>query len=287
MVVSDAIVRCLCQFDNSRWIALPFVGVAGGVLLIWDVDLVEAKTAWVDIFSVIVVAVFKDESQKWMITGVYGPSLGGRLLDDFILELEVIRGRWDIPWCNGGDFNEILFLDKRNKATRRIRGMDVSGDFVDQNELIDVPLLGARFTWSNFQESPSLSKLDRFLVSTDWDDHFAPSMCECPTSPRPRPRAPFAEEGESPKPVGPFPFKFQNMWLLHLGFVELVKGWWEELEVWGPPGQRFKLKLKGIQDKLWVWNREVFGDIHKQKSACLEDIQIWDSVEEGLELDEE
>lgn len=32
---------------------------------------------------------------------------------------------------------------------------------------------------------------------------------------------------------------------------------------------------------------EVSGDIHKQKSTCLEDIQRWDSVEEGSELDEE
>lgn len=47
---------------------------------------------------------------------------GGQLLDDFIFELKVIRDRWDIPWCIKGDFNEVLFLDKRNRATRRTRG---------------------------------------------------------------------------------------------------------------------------------------------------------------------
>lgn len=110
----------------------------------------KAETTWADTFSVIVVAIFKCESQKWMIMGVYGPSLGGQFLDDFILKLKVIRGRWDIPWCIGGDFNEVLFLDERNRATRRTRGMDVFRDFVYQNELIDVPSSGACFTWSNF-----------------------------------------------------------------------------------------------------------------------------------------
>lgn len=104
---------------------------------------------------------------------MYGPSLGGQLLDEFLSELEVIRGRREVPWCIGGDFNEVLFLNKRNKVARRTRGMDAFGDFADQNDLIAVPLSGAQYT-SNFQESPALSKSDRFLVSMDWDDHFAP-----------------------------------------------------------------------------------------------------------------
>lgn len=57
-------------------------------------------------------------------------------------------------------------------------------------------------------------------------------------------------------------------------------------EVWGLPRQRFHLKLKGIHERLWVWNIDVFGDIEKRKSACLKEIQKWDSLEEGA-LDEE
>lgn len=113
------------------------------------------KDTWVDSFSCSVVAAFKNDSQKWMVTGL--------VLDEFFNELEEVRGRRDILWCIRGDFNEVLFMEEQNRATRKTRGMDTFGDFVDQNELIDVPLLGARFTWSNFQKSSSLSKLDRFL----------------------------------------------------------------------------------------------------------------------------
>lgn len=35
----------------------------------------------------------------------------------------------------------------------------------------------------------------------------------------------FLKGGEACCQVGPRPFKFHNMWLLHPGFVDLVKGW--------------------------------------------------------------
>lgn len=69
MLVSDVVVRCLCHFANLRWIALPSVGAASGVLMIWDEDCVEVETVWPDTFSATVVAAFKDDSQIWKITG--------------------------------------------------------------------------------------------------------------------------------------------------------------------------------------------------------------------------
>lgn len=95
-------------------------------------------------------------------------------MDEFLEELEVIRSRWELPWCIGGDFNEVLSLEERTWAASRSRGMEVFCDFVDRNKLINVPLSGARFTWSNFQERPSMSKLDKFLISIEWDNYFFP-----------------------------------------------------------------------------------------------------------------
>lgn len=42
---------------------------------------------------------------------------------------------------------------------------------MDDEELKDVHLHG-RYTWSNEREAPTLEKLDRFLVSIDWEDLF-------------------------------------------------------------------------------------------------------------------
>lgn len=181
-----------------------------------------------------------------------------------------------------GDFNEVLYLEDRSHATRRTRGIDEFYEFVDSNELINVPIFRAQYTWYNYQERPSLSKLDRFLISPEWDDYFAPVFIH--TLPRIGSEHVliWLKGGEALPRSGLTPFKFQNMWLLHPGFVELIKGWWEDIEVQGHPGQRFRLKLKSIRDRLQVWTKEVFGDLNTKKKACLEKIQNWD-LKEGEE----
>lgn len=189
----------------------------------------------VDSFSVSVVATIKGENQKWMVTGVYGPTRGD-LLESFIEELERIKGRWNLPWCIGGDFNEIIFLEERNRATRRTRGMDLFCDFVDRNELIDVQMSGVRFTWSNFQERPALSKLDRFLISTNWDDYFSTVSVYVLPRPGSNHSPILLKGGEEIRKQGLFPFRFQNIWLMQPGFEELVRGQWKEMEFWGAPG---------------------------------------------------
>lgn len=73
----------------------------------------------------------------------------------------------ELPWCIRGDFNEVLYMEERNQAVRRTRGIDKFCEFVDGNDLIDIPIAEARFTWSNLKKSASLSKLDRFLMSVD------------------------------------------------------------------------------------------------------------------------
>lgn len=49
--------------------------------------------------------------------------------------------------------------------------VDIS-DFIMRNFLVDLLLLGGRFTWFNGRARSAMSKLDRFIVSTEWDEHF-------------------------------------------------------------------------------------------------------------------
>jgi hypothetical protein len=45
-------------------------------------------------------------------------------------------------------------------------------EFISNLDLVDIHLLGGRFTWSSNSENSSGSKIDRFLLSADWDDYF-------------------------------------------------------------------------------------------------------------------
>lgn len=106
-----------------------------------------------------------------MISGVYGPDNSG-MLGDFLDDLEWVHITRCLPWCIGGDYHEILYVGERHRGIRRMRRMDCFGRFVDIMGLLDILTIGPQFTWSNFQPDPSMSKLDRFLISTDWEAYF-------------------------------------------------------------------------------------------------------------------
>lgn len=42
--------------------------------------------------------------------------------------------------------------------------------FIDDMELIDLPLHGGQYTWFRGNNEHSASRIDRFLISTQWDN---------------------------------------------------------------------------------------------------------------------
>ena len=69
-----------------------------------------------------------------------------------------------MPWCIGGDFNVVRFPSKRLGADSSSAVIDFL-DFSSEHNLIDLPLEGGTFTWSNSRVVASQSRLDRFLFS--------------------------------------------------------------------------------------------------------------------------
>jgi endonuclease/exonuclease/phosphatase family metal-dependent hydrolase len=47
-------------------------------------------------------------------------------------------------------------------------------DFIFEQGLVDLPMIGGRITWSNRR---ARSRLDRFLISIDWEERF-PEVCQ-------------------------------------------------------------------------------------------------------------
>lgn len=71
--------------------------------------------------------------------------------------------------CLCGDFNSVRSSEER----RSVRGSQLTDDFAQFNEfivdndLIDLPLCGWKFTWFK-GDGRSMSRLDRYLLSEDW-----------------------------------------------------------------------------------------------------------------------
>ena len=88
------------------------------------------------------------------------------------MELTQVAGTCRKPWVLGGDFNAIHFPYERKGGCSMNSAMRDFSDWIHQHDLIDLPLSGAKFTWTNNQQDPMMSQLDRFVVSPDWLDIF-------------------------------------------------------------------------------------------------------------------
>lgn len=82
-------------------------------------------------------------------------------------ELSFIRQRWALPWCIVGDFNAICTPSERLGCHSFNPSMHFFSDWIDSHHLIDLPLVGGSYTWSSGTTLPSMSRIDRALVSLD------------------------------------------------------------------------------------------------------------------------
>jgi hypothetical protein len=76
-------------------------------------------------------------------------------------------------WCLGGDFNAILRASERkgSSAVNRQRERIAFTCFVEEMEVIDVPVLGKKFSWFS-SDGKSMSRIDRFLLSDGFTAKF-------------------------------------------------------------------------------------------------------------------
>jgi hypothetical protein len=95
---------------------------------------------------------------------VYGPNddVERKYLWD---ELVGLMSWWELPWCIGGDFNVVRFPCERSRRFQTITAMLDFSEFIFDQGLMDIPLVGGNFTWSNNRDLQSWSRIDRFLLS--------------------------------------------------------------------------------------------------------------------------
>ncbi|KAG6650604.1 hypothetical protein CIPAW_06G055400 [Carya illinoinensis] len=170
--IDRSIVRSLCGCSYVGWSYLASVGASGGVLLMWDKRVMEVLEECIGDFSVATMFKNVEDGWVWAFVGTYGPNVDRdrrRLWE----ELAGVYSLWDVPWCMEGDFNITRFQSECSGQYRNSVAMDEFSKFIFDLNLMDLPLVGGEYTWSN---GLVWSKLDRFLVSPEWEAHF-PEVC--------------------------------------------------------------------------------------------------------------
>jgi hypothetical protein len=95
---------------------------------------------------------FNDDS--WILTSVYGPyDAEGKIA--FSEWLENIHMPDDIHWLVVGDFNLIRKSKDRNRPRGNTSEMLLFNNAISSLGLVDIPLHGRKFTWTNKQQPPT------------------------------------------------------------------------------------------------------------------------------------
>ncbi|XP_058101914.1 uncharacterized protein LOC131246067 [Magnolia sinica] len=129
--------------------------------------------------------------------------------------------------------------------------MNCFSSWIQSQGLVDLPLLGAKYTWSNGRRSPIQYRLDRFLVSPDWLEAF-PSILQT-TLPR-------TTSDHCPLLLimvkdnwGPKLFRINSSWFCKEGFKEKISAWWSSFQVEGFAGHKLICKLRLLKLKIKEW----------------------------------
>lgn len=84
-------------------------------------------------------------------------------------ELKNLRANYlDSAWCVAGDFNSVRSTSERRGVSVQPASRDMEGfnEFICDMGLIDLPLVGRKFTWHRANGS-CMSRLDKFLLSEE------------------------------------------------------------------------------------------------------------------------
>ncbi|XP_026384806.1 uncharacterized protein LOC113280393 [Papaver somniferum] len=240
-------VRLMWGNNSHQWAAQLSRGAAGGMLTVWDDSKIRVDDILILKYSVTIKCVFLQNGFECILTNVYGPA--DEILHhskDFWEELDEVRRKWsDVPWCLGGDFNCIFFVAEKNRNKRSTTHIKLFDSFMRRHGLFDLPLLGGCFTWSSMRGEATLTRIDRFIFSGDWEDQF-PKATQHLLRRNLSDHHPISLRGGGIQ-FGPYPFRFENFLLKDEDFLVHLKDWWQNMNFSGSASFVFSKKLQELK----------------------------------------
>lgn len=201
----------------------------------------------------------------------------------FLTELSHFCATNSEPLIIGGDFNIIRYINEKSSIDGVHRHTPVFNSLMHFYELREIVMSGGMFTWSNNQEVPTLEKLDRILVTKEWEDIFP----QASVSRLPREMSDHSPLIVSTGKKGSLPFiqfKFELGWLKNLEFFPLVE------KIWRKPC-RAKSALDKIQQKLKLfkqffkgWGFNLQGELRKKRKEYQKELSELEKIEEEVGL---
>ena len=168
---SDRELESLAPRGGFSWRWTPARGHSGGILLGVKEDVLHIKNWESNEFYVGATIRHRLLNIRWDFITVYGPADHNHSAD-FLDSLTNRCETATLPYLLGGDFNLIRCNADKSSGVGDARLMDMFNNFIEKFELRELHRGGSKYTWTNKQEVPIQSNIDRVLVSTEWEEKF-------------------------------------------------------------------------------------------------------------------
>lgn len=259
----DSLLRKFDADKNYLWMWNASKGKSGGILVGVLLERFDVGSCKQGEFMLNLNLWDKVLKIKWNLLVVYGAAQEENKLT-FLTELSHFCATNNDPMIIGGDFNIIRYSKEKNSRDRVHKHTHVFNSLIHFYELRELIMTGGTFTQSNNQDPPVLEKLDRVLVTRDWENIFPQAIVS---------RLPREVSDHNPLIVSsgkmdkmPYiRFKSDLSWLKNPKFFTQVE------RIWNSPC-RAKSAIDKIQQKLklikWFfkgWGFNFQGEMRKKR----------------------
>lgn len=192
--------------------------------------------------------------EVWHLTNVYGPC------DDpahtaFINWFKSHEIHDSCNWIFLGDFNFYRSLNNRNRPGGNLADTLIFNDAIGHLGLIELPLKGRAYTWSNMQSDPLLEQLDWFFTSLNWTLDY-PNTEVLPLAKITLDHIPCKIAISTRIPRSNI-FCFENFWAEHDSFLTTVQESWLSNTVLTDSTRLISAKFKKLRTDLRKWSRNL------------------------------
>ena len=205
----------------------------------------------------LVVGSIKSKNFRCGFGNIYAPNDDSER-EAFWGELGSVIKNFDIPWCLGGGFNAVKNVEEKIGVVHNTSSMSQFSHFIDDIGCMDIPMSGGKFTWCSNRRDPSYSRLDRFLISSEFVLVFQHLAQHClPRSLSDHNAVLLMAETTN---WGPKPFKFFNHWTEDEEFGKLVQSSWDHFSRAENTHTNIWDKLRDLKTVIKRWYQQKGAD---------------------------
>lgn len=208
------------------------MGASGVILLVWNTSIFMSLIIDKQHFGITASFTATQNSGSWKLTAVYGPCIEPAQ-SEFLNWFRNHHIEDDENWPFLGDFNFYRSLENRNRPGGNVHDTMLFNDAIGHLGLVELPLKGRAYTWSNMQQNPLLEQLDWFFTSVNWTGEY--TLTEVlPLARVTSDHVPCKIMINTSIPKSNL-FRFENFWMEHSDFMGVVQDSWSTVGSSGTP----------------------------------------------------